>query len=317
MARILRLVAARVALAVATLVAVSALVFGLASVLPGDVAGQVLGRDSTAAQRQLFREQHGLDRPLVTRYVTWLGDAVQGSFGTSYQSDTSVGPLISSSFGNTMQLAAYALVISLIFSAGAGVLGAVFRGRWPDSVVSTATLAGLALPEFVLGPMLIVVFAVGLSWFPALSVVPPGASLVARLRVLTLPAVTVALTMSTYVIRMLRESLIDALDSEYVRSALLRGLPRRRVIFRHAMLNALGPALNVVALNFTYLIGGLVVVETVFSYPGIGSVLVNAIANQDTPVVEAIVLIASAFYIAANLVADVLALMLNPKLRTR
>lgn len=316
MRRILQLIATRVALAVVTLVAVSALVFVLASVLPGDVAAQVLGRDSTAVQRQLFREQHGLNRPLIDRYGTWLGDAIKGDFGTSYESDSRVGPLIGSSLGNTLQLAAYALVISLAFSALAAIVGAVFRGRWPDSLVSTATLAGLALPEFVLGPILIVIFSVGLSLFPALSAVSPGAGLGERLRVLTLPAVTVALTMSTYVIRMLRESLIDALDSEYVRSALLRGLPRRRVIFRHALLNALGPALNVVALNFTYMIGGLVVVETVFSYPGIGSVLVNAISNQDTPVVEAIVLIASAFYIGANLIADVLALLLNPKLRT-
>lgn len=316
MARILQLIATRIALAVVTLFAVSALVFVLASVLPGDVAAQVLGKDSTAAQRQEFRQAHGLDRPLIDRYGTWLDDAVQGNFGTSYESNSSVGPLIGSSLGNTVQLAAYALVISLVFSALAAIVGAVFRGRWPDSVVSTATLAGLALPEFVLGPILIVIFSVALSLFPALSVVPPGAGVGERLRVLTLPAVTVALTMSTYVIRMLRESLIEALDSEYVRSALLRGLPRGRVIFRHALLNALGPALNVVALNFTYMIGGLVVVETVFSYPGIGSVLVNAISNQDTPVVEAIVLIASAFYIAANLVADVLALLLNPKLRT-
>lgn len=316
MARILQLIATRVALAVVTLLAVSALVFALASVLPGDVAAQVLGKDSTAAQRQEFRQAHGLDRPLIDRYGSWLEDAVKGDFGTSYESNSSVGPLIGSSLGNTVQLAAYALVISLVFSALAAIVGAVFRGRWPDSVVSTATLAGLALPEFVLGPILIVIFSVALSLFPALSVVPPGAGLGERLRVLTLPAVTVALTMSTYVIRMLRESLIEALDSEYVRSALLRGLPRGRVIFRHALLNALGPALNVVALNFTYMIGGLVVVETVFSYPGIGSVLVNAISNQDTPVVEAIVLIASAFYIAANLIADVLALLLNPKLRT-
>ena len=316
MTRILRLIVTRIALAVATLIAVSAVVFALASLLPGNVAAQILGRSSTASQRQAFEQQHGLDHPAVDRYVTWLGGVVHGDFGTSYETNQSVSALVGPSLANTLELAGYALVISLIFSAVAAIIGGVFRGRWPDTVVSTGTLAGLALPEFVLGPILIIVFAVDLSVFPALAIVPPGAGLGERLRVLTLPAVTVALTMSTYVIRMARETLIEVLDSEHVRSALLRGLPRRRVVLRHGLLNALGPALNVIALNFTYLIGGLVVVETVFSYPGIGTVLVNAISNQDTPVVEAIVLIASAFYIAANLIADILALLLNPKLRT-
>lgn len=316
MARILRLVGTRVLLAIGTLVAVSALIFAIGSVLPGDLAAQVLGRESTAAQRQAFREQHDLNRPVYERYGAWLGDAVRGDFGTSYSSDEPVTTAIGPSLDNTLQLAGYALVISILVSVTAAVAGAVFRGRWPDSVLSAGTLVGLSLPEFVLGPLLIAVFSVGLSMFPVLSVVPSGAGLGERLKFLTLPAVTVAVPMSVYVIRMLRESLIDVLDAEYVRTAHLRGFSRRVVVFRHALPNALGPALNVTALNFTYLIGGLVIVEAVFAYPGIGRLLVDAISNEDTPVIEALVLIASAFYIAANLVADVLALMLNPRLRT-
>lgn len=315
MARILRLIAARIVLAAVTLLAVSALVFALASLLPGNVAAQVLGRESTPSERQAFDARYGLDHPAVDRYFTWLGDVVQGDFGTSYESDASVTALVVPSLDNTLELAAFALVISLVFSALAAIVAALFRNRWPDTVVSTSTLAGLALPEFVLGPLLIIIFGVAISLFPALAIVPPGAGIGERIRVLTLPAVTVALTMSTYVIRMARESLIEVMDSDYVRAATLRGVPRRRVVCRHALLNALGPALNVTALNFTYLIGGLVVVETVFSYPGVGTVLVNAITNDDIPVVEAVVLIASAFYIGANLVADVIALVLNPKLR--
>ena len=179
-----------------------------------------------------------------------------------------------------------------------------------------ATLIGLSLPEFVLGTLLIYVFAVQLSVAPALSIVNPGDDLATRLHATVLPAVTLMVAMAVYAIRMLRDNLIDVLDSEYVRMATLKGVPRRRVVVRHALPNAVGPALNITALNLTYLIGGIVVVETVFSYPGLGQVLVEAISVRDVPVVEATALLAAAVYIIANLVADVLALLLNPRLRT-
>jgi peptide/nickel transport system permease protein len=311
-----RLIAVRVGLAASTLLAVSAVIFALSSLLPGDVAGQVLGRSSTAGQREEFRHAHGLDRPAAERYADWLGGAVRGDFGRSYLSDEDVASQIGPSLSNTIALAAFALVLSTFVSVLAAIAGALFRGRWPDSVASTITLVGLGLPEFVLGPLLVLALSVWLPLFPTLAIVPPHAGLIEQLRVLMLPALTVAVALSVYVIRMLRESLIETLDSEYVRAARMRGLRERSLVLRHALLNSLGPALNVMALNFTYLIGGLVVVETVFGYAGIGSLLVDGISNHDTPVIEAIVLIGSAFYIAANLAADVCALALNPRLRT-
>src|SRR5207244_5409817 len=193
---------------------------------------------------------------------------------------------------------------------------ALFRGKLADSVISVITLVGLSVPEFVLGTLLIFGFAVHLSLAPALSIVNPGDGLFTRLHATVLPAVTLMVAMAVYAIRMLRDNLIDVLDSEYVRMATLKGVPRWRVVARHALPNAVGPALNVTALNLTYLIGGVVVVERVFDYKGLGWSLVDAITNRDTPLIEAIVLLGSAVYIAANLLADVLALLLNPRLRT-
>jgi peptide/nickel transport system permease protein len=195
-------------------------------------------------------------------------------------------------------------------------IAALWRGKIADSVISVFTLVGLSLPEFVLGTLLIFGFAVQLELAPALSIVNPGDSLATRLHATVLPAITLMVAMAVYAIRMLRDNLIDVLDSEYVRMATLKGVPRWRVVARHALPNAVGPALNVTALNLTYLIGGIVVVESVFSYPGLGEMLVNSIFVRDVPVVEATALLASAVYIVANLIADVLAMILNPRLRT-
>src|SRR5207244_4891396 len=188
---------------------------------------------------------------------------------------------------------------------------ALFRGKLADSVISVITLVGLSVPEFVLGTLLIFGFAVHLSLAPALSIVNPGDGLFRCLLATVLPAVTLMVAMAGYAIRMLRDNLVDVLDSEYVRMATLKGVPRWRVVARHALPNAVGPALNVTALNLTYLIGGVVVVETVFSYPGLGKMLVDSISVRDVPVVEAIALIAAAVYIIANLIADVLAILLK------
>jgi peptide/nickel transport system permease protein len=198
----------------------------------------------------------------------------------------------------------------------AATLSAAFRGRTPDAATSIFTLVGLSLPEFVLGTLLIFVFAIELGWFPALSVTGEAPSFLERLHATFLPAVTLMVAMAAYAIRMLRDNLIEVLDSEYVRMATLKGVSRRRTVLRHALPNALGPSLNITALNLTYLIGGVVVVERVFDYKGLGWSLVDAITNRDTPVIEAIVLLGSAIYILANLLADILALLLNPRLRT-
>jgi peptide/nickel transport system permease protein len=313
---ILRLIAQRLSLAVGTLLVVSALVFFFTSVLPGDIAERVLGRESTAQQRQIFRKHLHLDRPVWERYGVWIGGVAHGDLGRSLVNDQTVTSTIGTSAKNTLFLSVFAFLLYIPVTLILATVAALFRGKLPDSLISVVTLVGLSLPEFVLGTLLIFGFAVKLSLAPALSIVNPGDGLFTRLHATVLPAVTLMVAMAVYAIRMLRDNLIDVLDSEYVRMATLKGVPRWRVVVRHALPNSLGPALNVTALNLTYLIGGVVVVESVFSYPGLGKLLVDSISVRDVPVVEATALLASGVYILANLVADVLTMLLNPRLRT-
>jgi peptide/nickel transport system permease protein len=314
---ILRLIAQRLLLAVGTLVVVSMLVFLFTTVLPGDIAERVLGRESTAQQRQIFDKHLHLDEPVYERYEKWAGGVLEGDLGRSLVNDATVTSTIAQSARNTLFLSLFAFALYLPVTVLLATIAALFRGKLPDGVISLFTLIGLSVPEFVLGTLLIFTFAVKLSWAPALSIVNPGDSLGARLHATILPAITLMVAMAVYAIRMLRDTLIDVLDSEFVRMATLKGVPRWRVVLRHALPNAIGPALNVTALNLTYLIGGVVVVEEVFSYPGLGKLLVDSISVRDVPVVEAVALIASAVYILANLAADVLAILANPRLRSR
>lgn len=311
-----KLIAQRLVFAVGTLLVVSILVFFFTSVLPGDIAERVLGRESTAQQRQIFREHLHLDRPVYDRYATWIAGVAHGDLGKSLVNDESVTSTIGPPARNTLFLSLFAFVLYIPLTLFGAVIAALFRGKLPDSGISLVTLVGLSLPEFVLGTLLIYVFSVKLSWAPALSIVNPGDGFFTKLHETVLPAFTLATAMAVYAIRMLRDNLIEVLDSEYVRMATLKGVPRWRVVLRHALPNSLGPALNVTALNLTYLIGGVVVVEVVFSYPGLGKTLVDAISVRDVPIVEVTALLASAVYIGANLVADVLALAFNPRLRT-
>jgi peptide/nickel transport system permease protein len=313
---ILRLIVQRLALAVGTLLVVSAIVFFFTSVLPGDIAERVLGRESSAEQRQIFRDQLHLDDPVWQRYGVWVGDVAHGDFGRSLVNNETVTATIGESAKNTLFLSLFAFVLYFPVTIILATIAALFRGKLADSLISVVTLVGLSLPEFVLGTLLIFAFAVHLSVAPALSIVNPGDDIFTRLHATVLPAVTLMVAMAVYAIRMLRDNLIDVLDSEYVRMATLKGVPRWRVVVRHALPNAVGPALNVTALNLTYLIGGVVVVESVFSYPGLGKMLIESISVRDVPVVEATALLAAAVYILSNLVADVLAMMLNPRLRT-
>lgn len=313
---ILRLIVQRLALAVLTLLVVSALVFLFTSVLPGDIAERVLGRESSPEQRQIFRDNLNLDEPVWKRYGIWIADVVRGDLGRSLVNNETVTATIGASAKNTLFLSVFAFLLYLPVTLILATIAALWRGKIADSVISVFTLVGLSLPEFVLGTLLIFGFAVQFELAPALSIVNPGDSLATRLHATVLPAITLMVAMAVYAIRMLRDNLIDVLDSEYVRMATLKGVPRWRVVARHALPNAVGPALNVTALNLTYLIGGIVVVESVFSYPGLGEMLVNSIFVRDVPVVEATALLASAVYIVANLIADVLAMLLNPRLRT-
>ncbi len=311
-----KLIFSRIALALVTLLAVSAFIFWSCEILPGDVAARVLGRYATPEAKQLFRAKLGLDRPAPERYAKWLIHAVQGDLGKAYTNDTPVTQIIAPRLRNTLLLALYAFLLYIPISGIMAALAAVFRDRPVDHIISFLTLIGLSLPEFVVGTLLLLTFSVAIRAFPVMSLIDQAPTLADKIQSLTLPAITLAIAMAVYAIRVLRDNLIEVLNADYVRMAILKGMSTRRVVFSHALPNAVVPALNATALNLAYLIGGVVIVEQVFAYPGLGSLLVESVFRRDAPLIEAAALIVSAIYILANLVADILGVLLNPRLRT-
>ena len=314
---IARLLIGRILLSLLTLLIVSALIFAIVEILPGDVASRILGRDATPESLALLRERLHLNDPAITRYLRWLGGILQGDFGNALTSARPITEILAPRVVNTVLLSLYAFLIYLPLALIPALVQAVRRDRPVDHALSVVTLVLFSMPDFLLGTLLLIAFVVTIPVLPAISLVDEGSSAVQYLRAMTLPAVTLAIVMAVYAVRMLRDNLIEVLDSEYVRMAELKGLPPRAVLLRHALPNALVPTLNVTAINLSYLIGGVVIVEKVFSYPGFGSLLVNALQLRDVPLIEATVLIAAAVYIGANLMADLGAILLNPRLRSR
>ncbi len=310
------LIARRVLLSAATLLLVSGFVFFVLEVLPGDVATRILGRDATPESLQLLREQLGLDQPVLTRYLAWLGGLLTGDLGQSLVSSRSVAEILGPRIFNTLALSVYAFLLYLPLTVIPAVIQALNRDRAADQVLSVVTLVLLSMPDFLLATILLLIFVLWIPLLPAISLVDESSSFAEYMSAMTLPALTLAIVMAVYAVRMLRDNLIEVLDSDYVRMAELKGLSRIRVLLRHALPNALVPTLNVTALNLAYLIGGVVVVEKVFSYPGFGTLLVDSLQLRDLPVIEATVMLASLVYVVANLVADLGAILLNPRLRT-
>jgi peptide/nickel transport system permease protein len=310
-----RLVLPRLGLAVVTLVAVSLLIFWTVEWLPGDAASRILGREANPEQVTALRAELHLDDPPLERYGRWLGGLVRGQWGDSIVAKRPVADLVLPRLRNTLVLAGLALAMYVPLSLFLGIATALFRERRAAALLSAAVLVGTAIPEFVVAIFLLLTFAVTLPWFPPLALVDRAHSFPELLRTLALPALTLTIAMTAYAVRMMQASLVSVLDSEYVRMATLKGLSRGRVILRHALPNALGPALRVTVLNVAWLIGGVVLVEVVYNYPGIGQLLVDAIGLLDTPVIEAIAMILASVYILANLGADLVATALNPRLR--
>jgi peptide/nickel transport system permease protein len=313
---ILTLVAGRILLSLVTLLIVSLIIFGVLEVLPGDVASRILGRDATPEALQLLREKLGLNDPAPVRYLHWLGGLLSGDLGQSLVSSRPVTEILGPRIYNTVLLSIYAFLLHVPMVVLPALIQAVWRDRWVDHGLSVVTLVLLSVPDFLLATILLFTFVVLVPVLPAISLVDHSSDAMDYLRAMTLPALTLAIVMAVYAVRMLRDNLIEVLDSDYVRMAELKGLSSRRVLLRHALPNALVPTLNVTALNLAYLVGGVVVVEKVFSYPGFGSLLVDSLQLRDLPVIEATVMIAAVVYVGANLIADVAALLLNPKLRT-
>lgn len=313
---VLRLVVGRIGLSLLTLLLVSLIVFSILEVLPGDVATRLLGRDATPESLATVRTQLGLDRPAYERYLAWVGGLLTGDLGQSLVSGRQVSAILGPRIFNTVLLSIYAFILYLPLTLIPALVQAIRRDRPADHAFSVLTLMLLSMPDFLLATILLLGFVVLVPVLPAMSLVDHSSGPWEYVRAMTLPAVTLALVMAVYAVRMLRDNLIEVLDSDYIRMAELKGLSPRRVLIRHALPNALVPTLNVTALNLAYLIGGVVVVEKVFSYPGFGSLLVDALQLRDLPVIEATVMLAAAVYIAANLIADVAAILLNPRLRS-
>jgi peptide/nickel transport system permease protein len=312
-----RLLLRRIALGVLTLWLVSLVVFAAVLALPGDAATAMLGKEATPDRVAALRDQLHLGDSVISQYWQWLSGILTGDLGISAATQEPVSELLSDRVWNSVFLVVVASAVAIPLSLLIGVWTAMRRDRPADHIVSTTTLVLAALPEFVIGIALILVFATGLlSVLPAVSLLPPGTHAWEDLSVVVLPAATLVLAVTPYISRIMRGSMIEVLESEYVTMARLKGLPERTVIWRHAVPNAIVPAIQVAALQLAWMAGGVVVVEFVFAYPGIGAALVDAVGNRDLPVVQAVTMLAAGVYVGLNLLADILTILVTPKLRT-
>jgi len=312
---ILRLIAERILLSLLTLLLVSMFIFLMLEILPGDVASRILGRDATPESLAVLRAQLHLNEPALLRYGSWLGHLLTGDFGTSLVSNRPIADILGPRIFNTVLLSLYAFAIYLPLTVLPAMIQAIRRDRPIDHALSIVTLVLLSTPDFLLATILLITFVIAVPILPAMSLVDEGSSAMEYIQAMTLPATTLAIVMAVYAVRMLRDNLIEVLDADYVRMAELKGLSARRVLIRHALPNALVPTLNVTALNLAYLVGGVVVVERIFSFPGFGSLLIDALQLRDLPLIEATIMISAAVYIVANLLADIGAILVNPRLR--
>ncbi|CAN7662224.1 ABC transporter permease [Rhizobium sp. LjRoot30] len=312
---LLALILQRLGLSGVLLLAVSVLIFAGVEALPGDFATTYLGQSATPQAVENIRSQLGLDRPVTTRYFEWLGNALQGDFGTSWASRNSVSEQIGNRLGNSLFLAFFAALVSVPLAIILGMVAVHFRNRIPDKIINVISLAAISLPEFFIGYLLILFFAVnlGLATFP--STVFEGMGFLDRLKAIALPAATLVLVVLAHMMRMTRAAILSVMSSAYMETAELKGLGAFRAIVKHAAPNAIAPIVNVVALNLAYLVVGVVVVEVVFVYPGMGQYMVDAVTVRDMPVVQACGLIFAAFYILLNMLADIIAIVANPRLR--
>ena len=312
---ILKLVAQRVALSLLLLFAASALIFAGTQILPGDVAQSILGQSATPEALANLRRDLGLNEPALTRYLKWLGGALQGDLGTALTNGRDIVESLSQRLSNTLFLAFWAAIVSVPLAIGLGLLAVRFRDRWPDKLISGVTLASISIPEFLIGYVLMFYVGVKLQWFPSVSTVYPGMSLGDKLNVIALPVAVLTLVVLAHMMRMTRAAILNVMQSAYIETAELKGLSGLQIIWRHAFPNAVAPIVNVVMLNLAYLVVGVVVVEVVFVYPGMGQYLVDHVSKRDVPVVQACGLIFAAVYIGLNLIADLVSILANPRLR--
>lgn len=298
-----------------TLLITSLVIFVICRLLPGDVARVILGREASDAAVAALRTDLGLDRPLPVQYLAWLFDFVRGDWGISFSTRQPISELVFERMGNSLRLALLTLLIAIPLAIGLGVIAGLNAERPADHAISLSALAVVGLPEFVTGLILIDIFAFRLRILPANSSVTPGIGFIEALPQLILPAITATLVLLAYIVRLVRAGVMEELKQGYVRTAALKGLPQRIVIVRHVLRNALLPAVTVIAISFGWLISGLIVVENVFNYPGLGRLLTFAIDRRDLPLLQAVSMITVFIFALANLIADLLYAYLNPRIR--
>lgn len=312
----LQLILRRLGLLLVVLFIVSVLTFGIVNVLPGDVANAILGDLGTPEQVETLRRSMGLDLPLLQRYETWMFGLLQGDFGQSLQFGLPIAPMLFGRLGNSAILGAITLAIAVPVSVLLGVIAGVRQGKLTDRIISGFAVIAFSLPEYVTGLLLILVFSIWFPLLPGSSLMDPNANPLARPMALVLPVAVLTLGMLAYLSQITRAGMITAMESAFVRTAVLKGLPAWVVVLKHALPNMLLPTISEIGMNFGYVLGGIVIVETLFSYAGIGQMMVNAVDHRDIPVVEAAVLVVAVAYGIGNLLADAASILLNPRLRS-
>ena len=312
---ILKLIAQRIALGLLLLFAVSVLIFVGTQILPGDVAQSILGQSATAESLANLREALGLNDPAYIRYFKWLGGILTGNLGTALSSGQDIASAIGGRLWNTLFLAFWAAVVSVPLAICLGLLAVRYRNGFIDKLISGLALASTSLPEFFIGYLLVYFFAVQWQIFPGISTVYDGMPFLERMKAIALPATALTLVVLAHMMRMTRAAILNVMQSAYIETAELKGLSPFEIIRKHAFPNAIAPVVNVVMLNLAYLIVGVVVVEVIFVYPGMGQYLVDHVAKRDVPVVQAVGLIFAAVYITLNMIADIAAILANPRLR--
>lgn len=310
------LIARRIGAGILTLLIVSAVVFFITSLLPGDAAQMILGQNATPETVAALRQQLGLDQPLLVRYLHWLTGMVQGDFGISFASHLPVSQLVAQRIPATFELAGITTLICVPLALLIGIIAAMNRGSRLDRALVIGTMATVAVPEFLVATVAVLIFAVKLHWVSAMSFGSPDSDLLSYLKAYALPVLTLCCVLVAQMARMTRAAIINQLDSPYLEMALLKGVSPLRAVLRHALPNAVGPIANAISLSLSYLFGGVIIIETIFSYPGLASQLVDAVSNRDLPVVQLCVMLFAACYLILLLAADILTIAFNPKWRS-
>ncbi len=310
-----RMVIQRIFIGIITLWVVSVLVFVGTSILPGDVAQIVLGQSATPETLAAYRAENGLDQPLYMQYASWLGGMFTGDLGISKAGGASISSLIDGRFGNTMFLAGVVAIISVPLSVMLGLLAAMYPATWIDRVLTFGTLSLISVPDFFIATFMVLIFAVNLGWLPAIAHISPEDTMMETIRASAMPLITLIIVVSAQMIRMTRAGILNVMNSPYIEMSILKGVRRNRIIIRHAFLNAIGPIVNVVALNLAYLVSGVVIVETIFAYPGLAKLMIDGVQTRDLPLVQACAMIFCGTYVILIILSDVAAILSNPRLR--